>query len=246
MAPSPDACSVVEPPEDEVLKGNFRSLKEATKEEWPKQMIQFNKVATSLKMAERALNLFRQLKGMNIGNLVDQYEHGLQTATRAFRDDADEETVVCALLHDLGEVMTPINHGEVAGALLRPYISPQNYWILIHHEVFQAYYYQDVAELPEKNTREMFRDNQYFDACVNFCEKWDQASFDPDYKSLPLEHFEPMVQRTFAKTPYWHPDHKCDATNAAKMRIAGGYPQEDGCDESALKRAKVAPCSEHI
>jgi len=212
---------------DSSMVGNFTSLKECTPHEWTKMATTFNKVASPKLMANRALAMFKLLDGVNIGNLVDQAEHGLQTATRAHRAGADEETVVCALLHDLGEVMTPINHGEIAGGLLRPYISPQNYWILMHHEIFQAYYYQDVAQLPVKDSRERFRSHPYFDACVEFCEKWDQPSFDPAYDSFPLELFEPMVHRIFARTPYWHPDHKQDDINAAKFDIAGGYPSED-------------------
>merc|ERR1712190_626371 len=96
----------------------------------------------------------------------DMMEHGLQTATRALRDGANEETIVCALFHDIGEVMTPCNHGEVAGALLRPYIFPENYWILIHHEIFQAYYYQDAASLTEKDTRDRFKDSEHYEACI--------------------------------------------------------------------------------
>ncbi|CAE8602139.1 unnamed protein product [Polarella glacialis] len=183
-------------------------------------------------MAERALAMVEQLKGVNIGNLVDQHEHAMQTATRALRDGADEETVVVAVLHDIGEIMTPINHGEVAGALLRPYISPENYWILMHHEVFQAFYYQDAAGLPEKNARDMLRSSPHFDACERFCNDYDQPSFDPDYESLPLEHFAPMVRRVFAKTPYWHADHE------AKMRIMGAYPMPDEPDPSAEPAAK--------
>ncbi|CAE8694123.1 unnamed protein product [Polarella glacialis] len=123
------------PPAD-VVYGDFRSLKEATKEEWDKSSEQFERVASCAKLAERALNMVEQLKGINIGNLVDQYEHALQTASRALRDGTDEETVLVALLHDIGEVMSPINHSEIASALLRPYVSPQNYWIMAHHEVF--------------------------------------------------------------------------------------------------------------
>lgn len=206
------------------VPGNFRSLKEATVEEFAKMMRVFSKVATPTTQAERALNTVRQLRGVNVGNHIDMYEHSLQTATRAHRDGADEETVVCALLHDVGEMITPVNHGEVAAALLRPYISPKNWWILQHHEVFQAYYYQDAAQLSVKNSRERFVHSPHYDACVTFCEKWDQTAFDPDYESLPLEYFEPMVHRIFARAPYWHPDHGKDEVTAAKMEIAGGYP----------------------
>merc|ERR550525_704575 len=122
--------------------------------------------------------------------------------------------------------MTPINHGEVAASLLRPYITPQNYWILAHHEVFQAYHYQHAAELPVKDSRERFRGHKYFDACAEFCEKWDQPSFAPDYETKPLEFFEPMVRRIFARSPYWHAEHGLEEMNAAKMEIGGAYPME--------------------
>jgi len=220
--------------------GNYRSLKEATPEEFAKSTACFNQVASPELMAERALNLFEQLKGVNIGNLVDQAEHGLQTATRSHRDGADEETVVCALLHDIGEVMSPINHGEIAAGLLRPYITPQNYWILAHHEIFQAYHYQDAAQLSIRDSREWFRGHPYFAACARFCERWDQPSFDPDYNSLPLTFFEPMVRRIFARNPYWHPDHGAEVINAAKMEIGGAYPMEGRSQPQALPEQRSA------
>ena len=58
------------------------------------------------------------LKGLNIGCLVDLHEHSIQTATRALRDGADDETVICGLLHDIGELMVPICHGEVGKSKL--------------------------------------------------------------------------------------------------------------------------------
>lgn len=214
----------LDPPGD-ADPATFRSIEEATPEEFAKVMRRFEVVAAPAKCAERALDLLRAQRGCNLGNMVDMYEHALQTATRALRDGADEETVVCALLHDLGEVMSPNNHGEIAASLLRPYISPQNYWILMHHEIFQAYYYQDAARLPERDTREQFADSPHYQACVTFCEKYDQMAFDPDYASLPLEHFAPMVHRIFSRRPYAHPHHAADSPlNAAKMKITGGYP----------------------
>jgi len=165
-------------------------------------------------------------RGCFIGNEVDMLEHALQTASRAHQDGADEETVVCALFHDIGEMLTPNNHGEIAGAMLRPYISPKNYWILSHHEVFQAYYYQDAADLPDKDSRDRFKASPHYEACVHFCEEWDQSSFDPDYESLPLEFFAPMVHRLFRRRPWGQPGHTEDELTAAKMAIAGGYPED--------------------
>eukprot|EP00747_Dinoflagellata_sp_TGD_P066635 gnl/TRDRNA2_/TRDRNA2_154899_c0_seq1.p1 gnl/TRDRNA2_/TRDRNA2_154899_c0~~gnl/TRDRNA2_/TRDRNA2_154899_c0_seq1.p1 ORF type:complete len:118 (+),score=6.25 gnl/TRDRNA2_/TRDRNA2_154899_c0_seq1:2-355(+) len=108
--------------------------------------------------------------------------------------------------------------------MLRPYISPKNYWLLSHHEIFQAYYYQDAAGLTEKDTRERFKNHPYYDATVHFCELYDQPSFDKDYDSLPLEAFAPMVHRIFERKPYWHEDHAVDPLSNAKITIAAGYP----------------------
>jgi predicted HD phosphohydrolase len=128
------------------------------------------------------------------GYQVSRLEHCLQAATRAHRAGEDEETVVCALLHDIGDHLAPANHSEVAAALLRPYVSERNYWIVKHHGVFQGYYYfHHTGQDP--NARDRWRDHPYYQATVDFCENYDQVSFDPDYDSRPLSFFEPMVRR---------------------------------------------------
>ena len=116
----------------------YRSLAEATAEDMKLSVKQFRVVSPLEQTAIRALAIFSGLKDVNLGCQVDLYEHGLQTATRAYEDGADVEQVVVALLHDIGELLSPVAHGEVAAGLLRPYISAENYWILMHHEVFQA------------------------------------------------------------------------------------------------------------
>merc|ERR1719401_304765 len=156
-------------------------MSDVTRQEFPRWVAGFEAKATPPMLAERALAML-EANRVWAGCSVDMMEHGLQTATRALRDGADEELVVMALLHDVGELLTPINHGEVAAALLRPYISPQNHWILQSHEVFQAYFWQDAVGLPEKDTRERFKASPYYDACIFFCERYDQVSFDPDYE----------------------------------------------------------------
>ena len=66
--------------------------------------------------------------------------------------------------------------------------------------MFQEYYYaHHVGRDP--NVRDQFKDQRYYQDTVDFCEKWDQKSFDPDYESYSLEHFEPMVRRLFSKEP---------------------------------------------
>ncbi|CAE6972845.1 unnamed protein product [Symbiodinium sp. CCMP2592] len=213
-------------------RATFTDLKKARKEDCSLMMRGFNKVASPTQNAERILKMFRDQKGVNIGTTVDLYEHGLQTATRAFRDGCDEETVVVALLHDLGECWSPINHGEIVASLLRPYISPQNYWVLVHHELFQAYYYQDAFELKEKNSRDRFKDSPHWKACETFCEKYDSPAFDPEYDSLPLEHFEPMVIRIFNRKPYVASNCGEDSeVNKAKMTLAEAYPSPEELED---------------
>ena len=179
---------------------------------------------------------------------VDLFEHGLQTATRCYNDvfartkadtpqekaaltpaglsKEDEELVVVALLHDIGETLSPINHGEVAAGILRPFISPRNYWILMHHEIFQFYYYGKAAGADDHTLREQFRDSPHFDACEEFCLKWDQAAFDGDFECKELDFFVPMVHRVFSRPVYAHDQHKEDRINKVKAQMANGYPTE--------------------
>ncbi len=104
-------------------------------------------------------------------------------------------------------MMSPINHGKVAGAILEPYIAPEATWLLNHHEIFQGYYYfHHVGGDP--NTRDIYKQNPNYQLTVDFCERWDQASFDPQFDSLPVTHFEPMLKRVLSRKPYWHfPNH---------------------------------------
>ena len=145
-------------------------------------------------VSDRLLELLKAMKGDKLGYKVDRYTHSLQSATRAESDGADEETVVCALLHDLGDVIAPDNHSEVIASILRPYISEKNHWVLKHHGLFQGYYYFHHIG-GDRNARERYKDHPFYQDCVDFCEKWDQTSFDPDYPTQPLEYFEPMVRK---------------------------------------------------
>lgn len=131
---------------------------------------------------------------------VSRLEHCLQTATRAENDGADEETIVCALLHDIGDILAPNNHSAAAAAVLAPYVSEKNHWIVAHHGLFQGYYYFHFMG-EDRNARDAYRDHPWYQACVDFCAKWDQLSFDPNFASRPLTHFEPMVRAVFARPP---------------------------------------------
>ena len=151
-------------------------------------------------LADSVLGLLTAMRGPTLGYKIDRYQHSLQSATRAQADGADEETVVCALLHDIGDTIAPDNHSAVAAAILRPYVSERNHWIVLHHGVFQGYYFfHHVGR--DRDARERYRGHPHFEACAAFCERWDQMSFDPDYPTAPLEAFEPAVRRLFAREP---------------------------------------------
>lgn len=154
-------------------------------------------------LVDNVLGLLRQMQGPTLGYRIDRYQHSLQSATRAQRDGAEEEMVVAALLHDIGDVIAPDNHSQVAAAVLRPYVSAKTHWIIQHHGIFQGYYFWHHSG-GDRNARERFRGHPHFEACAAFCARWDQTSFDPDYDTLPLEAFEPLVRRVFAREP--HPE----------------------------------------
>jgi len=150
---------------------------------------------------ERVLAYLPQLRHSYEGDQVDRYEHSLQTATRAFRDGADDETVTAALLHDIGDILAPENHSDFAAALLQPYVSRTTHWVVQHHGIFQGYYYFHHYG-KDRNAREQFRGHPAFEKTLEFCAKWDQAAFDPNYDTMPLSAFEPILRRVFAR-PAW-------------------------------------------
>ena len=171
---------------------SFTRMSDGTAEEYAFLTLLYEKCRNGV--SDRLLELLKAMKGDKLGYQVDRYAHSLQSATRAESDGADEETVVCALLHDLGDVIAPDNHSEVIASILRPYISEKNHWVLKHHGLFQGYYYFHHIG-GDRNARERYKDHPFYQDCVDFCEKWDQTSFDPDYPTLPLEYFEPMVRK---------------------------------------------------
>ena len=148
-------------------------------------------------LADSVLALLEGMRGPTLGYNIDRNRHSLQSATRAMRKGADEETIVVALLHDVADTIAPDNHGEVAAAMLRPYISEANHRTLKHHGLFQGYYYFDKIG-GNRDARTRHRGHPHFAATAAFRESWDQCSFDPDYDTAPLAHFEPMVRRVLA------------------------------------------------
>ena len=178
---------------------SFTSMAAGTKEDY--EMLERLEAEFAASTADRVLEQLRGLAGSLGGYKVDRLEHSLQSATRAYRDDADEEMVVAALLHDIGDLLSPHNHSELAAAVLRPYVSERTYWIVREHGLFQSYYYAHHFG-DDRNARDRYINHEWYQDAVDFCERWDQSSFDPEYETLPLEFFEPMVRRIFARDPF--------------------------------------------
>ncbi len=152
-------------------------------------------------LAERILDALRALDDTLGGYPVTRLEHSLQTATRAEANGANEEMVLGALLHDLGDDLAPEDHSQYAAVIIRPYVRPEVTSVVEHHGLFQSVdYAHHCGEDPY--ARDIDRDHPYSDSCVRFCERWDPASFDPDYPTQPLEHFEPLVRRLFSREPF--------------------------------------------
>ena len=127
---------------------------------------------------------------------VDRLEHSVQTATRAEKDGRDDEYVLCALLHDVGDPLAPFNHPEIAAAIVKPFVSEANHWMVEHHGIFQGYYFWHHIGL-NRNTRDRFSNHQHYDRCEEFCAEYDGPAFDPNYQSNPIEHYEPLIRDFF-------------------------------------------------
>lgn len=177
-------------------KATFTAMTEGTAEDWAAIAEHFPEFAKAL--PSRLIDHLKLLDGDFGGFPIDRLAHCLQTATRAHRDGRDDEYVVCALLHDIGDTLGPTNHADIAATILQPFISEENHWIIKHHGIFQGYYFFHFLGL-DRNGRDAYKENPYYQACVDFCHLYDQNSFDPGYNTESLEFFVPMVERVFAQ-----------------------------------------------
>jgi predicted HD phosphohydrolase len=180
-------------------KMHFTRMDEGTDEDF--QVLKHVHERSLRELPERLLGHLRELRNDTAYN-ISRYDHCLQSATRALRDGKDEEYVVVALLHDACELLGPFNHGEVVASILRPFISRNNQWMLAQHGLFQTYYYASHLGL-DPNARDRFKSDPAYEQTVEFCARYDEVSFDPEYRNEPLSTFEPMVRRLLAKP--WTP-----------------------------------------
>lgn len=176
-------------------RATFTAMEQGTREDW--QAIMAAHQPFQAELAGRVLAHLRLLGGDYGGFAVDRLQHSLQTATRAHRAGEAEDYVVCALLHDIGDTLGSANHPDIAAAILKPYVSEDLHWMVEQHGIFQGTYYFHYLGL-DRDIRERFRGHPMFEATARFCESYDQNSFDAGYDTMPLEAFEPMVERVFA------------------------------------------------
>ena len=180
-------------------KVNFKQMKDGTKEDY--LLLEKHEKKLIEVTGQRILQFMNTLSNTLEGYQVSRLEHSLQTATRALNEKADDEMIVAALLHDIGDELSPLNHSEYAAAVLKPYVSEKTHWIVDKHGIFQLYYYAHHIG-GNKNEREKYKGHKYYKDTINFCENWDQKSFDPNFKSLKLKDFEPYIKKIFSRTPY--------------------------------------------
>lgn len=180
-------------------KVGFTSIDASTREDWA-IVLRYDEQHLA-DVPDRLLEMLRRMGEGEQPYQVTRLEHCLQTATRALRDGAEEEMVVAALVHDVGNELALLDHAAFAASILKPFVTERTHWVIQHHDVFQGAYWWDKIDL-DPDARERYRDHPWFSDCEAFCLRWDCPSFDPSYDSLPLEHFEPMLRRVFARTPF--------------------------------------------
>lgn len=173
-------------------RATFTRMQDSTREDWQLIGGEFMQFASGL--PERVIKHLQILEGDYGGFPVDRYTHSLQTATRALRDGRDEEYVVCALLHDIGDTLGSFNHPDIAAAILKPFVAEENLWMVQNHGIFQGHYFFHHIGL-DRNLRDNLRNHPSYDRAAEFCELYDNPAFDPKAETLPIGEFEPMLRR---------------------------------------------------
>jgi predicted HD phosphohydrolase len=178
---------------------SFHRMQDGTHEDY--ELLEQAERTYAKSLPDRILGALLKLDNTLQGYQLSRLAHSLQTATRALKDGADEELIVAALIHDVGDDLAPYNHAEIAAGIIRPYVRAEVSWVVEQHGLFQSYYYAHHYG-GNREAREKFSGHPWYQACKDFCANWDQCSFDPGYASEPLSTFEPMVRRIFGRPPH--------------------------------------------
>lgn len=182
--------------EGSTKRAAFTTMEEGTQEDW--DIINDTAFEHNASLPDRLISHLNLLDNDYGGFAVDRLTHSLQTATRAAEDGRDDEYVICALLHDIGDTLGPFNHADIAASILQPFVSEQNHWMVQKHAILQGYYFFHYLGL-DRNMRDQFKEHEYYDYTEEFCRKYDQNSFDPDYTSMSLDDFVPALKSVMAK-----------------------------------------------
>lgn len=173
----------------------FKAMTGGTREDW--QIIAGHAKGFNKGLAARVLAHLRLLDGDYGGFPIDRLAHSLQAATRAHRDGMDEEYIVCALLHDIGDTLGSYNHPDIAAAILKPFVSEANLWMVQHHGIFQGYNFFHHIGM-DRNMRDMFAGQPHYAHTAEFVELFDNPAFDRGQEILPISTFEPMLRKVMA------------------------------------------------
>ena len=174
----------------------FTRMDEGKVEDWMVIGAQVSKRQSTMPAIVKSM--LAQLEQQVDGFAVNQLVHALQTATRAKRAGASDELIVAALCHDIGKVISVENHPAIAAEILKPYVSRETYEIIRTHQDFQGRHYYALMG-KDANARSQYQNEPWYELATRFTDEWDQTSFDPAYDTLPLEHFEPLIDRVFSK-----------------------------------------------
>jgi len=178
---------------------SFTAMRQGTIEDF--KIISANDETTTKKLPDRIIEHLAEMAKDDGAYKISRLDHVLQCATRASRASADDDWIVAALLHDIGDVLAPHTHAQVAGEIIRPFVKEEVAWVVGHHAIFQMFYN---VSLPEelRNSRDQFKDHPYYQSALDFCENWDQCSFDPEYNTMSLDDFVPVIRIVFGRVPF--------------------------------------------
>lgn len=181
----------------------IHDLRYCSSEQVSMAMTEYDAVTTSEELCNRAINLLSQCKGkeFQLGFEIDLYDHNLQAATLAYKDNCDDDTIVTALFHDIGELLCPSNHGDISAAILKPYVNDKCHWILKNHEIFQAYYYKSEEY---RHIRDVYQNHEYFEDCAIFCEKYDAPAFNKNIGIMDINDFRPLIKQVFERPMFYN------------------------------------------
>jgi predicted HD phosphohydrolase len=176
-------------------RAEFTAMTQGTQEDWNR--IVDAELGLYAGLADRVTDHLRLLAQDTGGFKVDRLTHSLQTATRAYRANRDDDYVACALIHDIGDTLASFNHPDIAAAIVKPFVQEPYHWMVEKHGIFQGYYFFHYIGL-DRNARDRFAGHPNYDLCAEFCAEFDQPSFDPAYPTMALAEFQPLLRSFFA------------------------------------------------